>query len=105
MTVSLADRKRFRCSTHSVRYFWDVFNDLSNEDKAKFQQFTTGSDRAPIGGLSNVVITIQRLADTSKLPVSHTCFSMLGLPDYRSKEEMQRKLLLALNETQGFGLR
>jgi hypothetical protein len=95
----------YRSKSRAVVLFWEVFYEMSNENKRKFLQFTTGSDRAPIGGLSNVVITIQKLADPSKLPVSHTCFSMLCLPDYRTKEEMRRKLLLALNETEGFGLR
>jgi hypothetical protein len=85
--------------------FWGIFRAMSHEEKSKFLQFTTGSDRAPVGGLSKVGITIQKMADPTKLPVSHTCFATFGLPDYRSKEEMKEKINLALSETSGFGLR
>jgi hypothetical protein len=78
---------------------------MSNEDKCRFLQFTTGTDRAPVGGLSRVIITIQRMGDPTKLPVSHTCFNIFGLPEYRSKEEMRRKVMMALYETVGFGFR
>jgi ubiquitin-protein ligase E3 A len=91
-------------TSRAVKWFWEIFETLSNSEKCKFLQFTTGTDRAPIGGLSSVVITIQRTGDPSKLPVSHTCFSVFGLPDYPSKMEMRRKIMIALTQTEGFGL-
>jgi ubiquitin-protein ligase E3 A len=95
----------YRVNSKPIRWFWAIFRAMSNKEKAKFLQFTTGSDRAPIGGLSKVGITIQKVADRTKLPMSHTCFSTFGLPCYATKEEMKTKLDLALNETEGFGLR
>jgi ubiquitin-protein ligase E3 A len=95
----------YRPNSRAVRWFWELFGALTNEQKCLFLQFTTGSDRAPLGGLANVVITIQRMSDPTKLPVSHTCFSVFGLPDYPTKEEMARKLMIALTQTEGFGLR
>jgi ubiquitin-protein ligase E3 A len=89
----------------SVRMFWDLFKGFSNARKLRFLQFTTGSDRAPLGGLENVKITIQRMGDPSKLPSSHTCFFIFGLPDYRDREVMRQKVELALTETEGFGLK
>ena len=39
------------------------------------------------------------------LPASHTCFNILDLPvTYKSKEQLQNKLLLALEHAIGFGL-
>jgi ubiquitin-protein ligase E3 A len=95
----------YRPDSRAVRLFWQIFNEFSTAEKARFLCFTTGTDRVPVGGLSKVVITIQRLSDTSKLPISHTCFSVFGLPEYRSKAEMARKIRLAISETEGFGLR
>jgi ubiquitin-protein ligase E3 A len=89
----------------SVKAFWAIFKEFSNEQKLRFLQFTTGSDRAPLGGLSRVRITIQRMGDPSKLPTSHTCFSIFGLPDYRNKILMKKKIEFALAETEGFGLK
>jgi ubiquitin-protein ligase E3 A len=91
-------------SSPSVRLFWELFRGFSKAQKLKFLQFTTGSDRAPIGGLEKLIITIQRMGDPTKLPSSHTCFFIFGLPDYRNKEVMKRKIELALRETEGFGL-
>jgi ubiquitin-protein ligase E3 A len=89
----------------SVRYFWDIFWEFPHERKLKFLQFATGSDRAPVGGLANVKMTIQRRGDPSKLPAWHTCGFIFGLPDYKNKDIMKKRLELALNETEGFALR
>jgi ubiquitin-protein ligase E3 A len=95
----------YMAASRAVRWFWDIFKYMSTGKKKKFLQFTTGSDRAPLGGLSHVPITIQRIADPTKLPISRTCFAIFGLPDYPSREEMAAKIDIALNETTGFGLR
>jgi hypothetical protein len=95
----------YRPTSKPVKVFWEIFQAMSNKEKAKFLQFTTGSDRVPIGGLSKVIITIQKLDDARMLPISHTCFSIFGLPPYPTKAEMRQKIMIALNETEGFGLR
>lgn len=47
-------------------------------------QFTTGSDRAPVGGLGRLPLLIQRSGpDTEHLPTAHTCFNALLLPGVR----------------------
>lgn len=38
------------------------------------------------------------------LPTAHTCFNILDLPVYSSKEVLRERLLLALEHEQGFGL-
>jgi len=39
------------------------------------------------------------------LPVAHTCFNLLDLPkDYSSKDKMRIKLLMAIENSEGFGL-
>ena len=38
------------------------------------------------------------------LPVAHTCFNLLDLPQYRDKVTLRDKLLQAMEETEGFGL-
>jgi hypothetical protein len=94
----------YTSKSNAVKWFWEIFRELTPEQKGKFLRFSTGSDRTPIGGLSEVHLVIQKTGDTKKLPVSHTCFNILGLPDYKSKEEMRRKLLIALEYHEGFGL-
>jgi hypothetical protein len=36
------------------------------------------------------------------LPVAHTCFSIIDLPEYSSKEKMERMLTRAVKEGKGF---
>jgi hypothetical protein len=84
-----------------IRWFWEVFEELNETDRVKFIQFTTGSPRTPVGGF---VITLERTADPTKLPVSHTCFHTFAFPEYRSKVVLKRKIALALSLTEGFGL-
>lgn len=47
---------------------------------------------------------MKRIEDTSRLPVGHTCFNSLDLPEYASKEIMKEKLLFAIMETSDFGI-
>ncbi|RTG80380.1 uncharacterized protein DC041_0001253 [Schistosoma bovis] len=38
------------------------------------------------------------------LPVAHTCANLLDLPQYSCKEILAKKLSLAIQQTEGFGL-
>lgn len=87
-----------------VKWFWEIFDAFPADMKSKFLLFTTGSDRAPVGGLANVIITIQKVNDPTKLPVSHTCFNVFCLPNYSKKNDLKRMLEIALTQTEGFGL-
>ena len=93
-------------SKHSqaVKWFWDIFTNFSPEKKRKFLKFATGTDRSPFGGLSQVKLVVQRGADPSRLPISHTCFNTFTLPDYTSKSAMERLIDYAIEQTEGFGI-
>lgn len=70
--------------------------------------FTTGSDRAPIKGLGDIRFTLAKNGTgDERLPSAHTCFNVLLLPHYSSREVLKAKLLQALENCAegGFGLR
>lgn len=95
----------FTASHPSIVQFWEIVHSLSEEEKRRFLSFSTGSDRIPIGGLSSVQFIIRRASgDTEHLPTASTCFNILHLPQYSSKEKMRQKLLVAINNAEGFGL-
>ena len=52
----------------------------SEELQKKFLLFTTGSDRVPVGGTSDMTIKITRMHKdkTDRLPVAHTCFNQVS---------------------------
>lgn len=39
-----------------------------------------------------------------RLPTSHTCFNVLLLPEYSSKEKLRERLLKAITYAKGFGM-
>ena len=68
-------------NTPVIRYFWEVVHDLPLPLKKKLLFFATGSDRAPISGLSRLQFKIQRSGPHSEnLLVAHTCFNLIDLP-------------------------
>jgi len=89
-----------------IKYLWEVLHELSVEQQKRFLFFTTGSDRVPIGGLGKLQLVISKNGtDSDKLPTAHTCFNHLLLPEYSSKQKLKEKLLTAIQNSEGFGLR
>jgi ubiquitin-protein ligase E3 A len=89
-----------------IKYFWEIVHEFTEEQKKQLLVFTTGSDRIPIGGLSQLQFVIARNGtDSDRLPTSHTCFNALLLADYATKEKLKDRLLVALeNRNCGFYL-
>jgi len=95
----------FAADTPVVAWFWEIVAAMSTADQHKLLSFATGSDRVPVGGFSEMEFVIQRQGEDSEaLPTSHTCFNVLLLPEYSSKEKLQRKLEFAILQTEGFML-
>jgi len=88
----------------TIRAFWQVFHSLEEAQKRQFLLFLTGCDRIPILGMKSLGMIIQRTADAAFLPVAHTCFNLLDLPEYGTKERLKFKLLQAIQQKEGFGL-
>jgi len=89
-----------------ITAFWSVIHSLPFEDKQKFLLFVTGSNKAPVGGLKKLNLRIQRMGPHSdSLPTAHTCFNTLLLPEYSSSDVLKDRLLKAIHECEGFGLK
>ncbi|TYJ15586.1 hypothetical protein E1A91_A10G193500v1 [Gossypium mustelinum] len=111
-----------RCHTnyaggyHSEHYvidmFWEVLKSFSLENQKKFLKFVTGCSRGPLLGFKYLepLFCIQRAAGSAseealdRLPTSATCMNLLKLPPYRSKEQLEAKLMYAINADAGFDL-
>ncbi|KAG5336206.1 UBE3A ligase, partial [Acromyrmex heyeri] len=90
----------YTVDSKAVRNFWQVAHSLPPESQRRLLQFTTGSDRVPVGGLSRLKMVIARHGPDS----DHTCFNVLLLPDYSTIEKLQDRLLKAINYSKGFGM-
>uniref|UniRef100_A0A0K8RUC2 Putative E3 ubiquitin-protein ligase HERC3 n=1 Tax=Crotalus horridus TaxID=35024 RepID=A0A0K8RUC2_CROHD len=93
-------------ATHpTVQMFWEAFHEFPLEKKKKFLLFLTGSDRIPIYGMSSLRMVIQSTSsDEQYLPVAHTCYNLLDLPKYSSKETLSTRLTQAIDHYEGFSL-
>uniref|UniRef100_A0A669B9Y1 HECT and RLD domain containing E3 ubiquitin protein ligase 3 n=1 Tax=Oreochromis niloticus TaxID=8128 RepID=A0A669B9Y1_ORENI len=93
-------------ATHpTVRLFWEVFHEFPLEKKKQFLLFLTGSDRIPIHGMESLRIIIQSTtAEEHYLPVAHTCYNLLDMPRYQTKEMLRRRLTQAVEQYEGFSL-
>ncbi|KAK3611418.1 hypothetical protein CHS0354_034865 [Potamilus streckersoni] len=95
----------FDINSRTIRNFWNVVHSFTEEQKRKLLQFTTGTDRVPVGGLAKLKLIIARNGpDSDRLPTAHTCFNVLLLPDYETKEKLEERLLKAINYSKGFGM-
>jgi hypothetical protein len=95
-----------------ISHLWEILNEFTAEQKKRFLFFVTGTDRAPVGGLSEVRLRVVNggrgdLSNTASMPLpsSRTCFATLVLPLYPSKQILKEKLLIAIENAEGFGMR
>jgi hypothetical protein len=95
----------FNGGSKEVLWFWQILRELEPESKQKLLRFVTGSDRVPLDGFDppfNVTEGSDMTPDM--LPRAHTCFNQIVLPRYPSLEAMKKKVVLAMENTEGFEL-
>ena len=96
----------YTTASRVIRWFWETVHPFTADEKRRLLSFVTGSDRVPVKGLSSLPFCIQRNGPASeRLPTAHTCFNVLLLPEYGSKATLERCLRLAIDNSEGFGLR
>lgn len=89
-----------------IDWFWATFANADSRDQRKLLSFITSSDRIPAMGTTSLVIKITCLGDDSdRYPIARTCFNMLGIYRYRSRNVLEMRLWRAVFESEGFGLR
>ncbi|KAJ2400743.1 hypothetical protein GGI23_001842 [Coemansia sp. RSA 2559] len=89
----------------AVRCFWRIVRALSPERRRRLLAFVTASERVPFGGYARLTFVVQRHGpDSDHLPAAITCFGRLLLPQYASEAKMRAKLLMAIENSSGFGL-
>ena len=102
-----------------VQFFWEILEELKNEQLLLFFKFCTGSTRVPVDGFSAlpgpknkiVKFCIELLNNKNENDKSHklitaqTCFNTIILPQYKTKDEMRKAINIILeSDTNYFGL-
>ncbi|XP_069654269.1 E3 ubiquitin-protein ligase NEDD4 isoform X2 [Haliaeetus albicilla] len=92
-----------------IQWFWKAVLMMDSEKRIRLLQFVTGTSRVPMNGFAELygsngpqLFTVEQWGSPEKLPRAHTCFNRLDLPPYDSFEDLWDKLLLAIENTQGF---
>uniref|UniRef100_A0A182N0Z7 HECT-type E3 ubiquitin transferase n=1 Tax=Anopheles dirus TaxID=7168 RepID=A0A182N0Z7_9DIPT len=96
---------------HVIVWFWAVIDRLSNEQRLRLLQFVTGTSSIPHDGFAGLRgsnglrrFCIEKWGKANALPRSHTCFNRLDLPPYPTPDILYEKLVLAVEETNTFGI-
>ena len=110
------DYKNYNVTDEVIINFWEILNELSQDDLSKFLLFVTGSSRVPIGGFKSLesnrgnknkftIIKIEYIDKSVNYLRAHTCFNRLDLPNYPTKDLLYKAIRFALdNEILGFGI-
>ncbi|PGH10375.1 E3 ubiquitin-protein ligase NEDD4 [Blastomyces parvus] len=104
------DYRGYQEQDEVIQNFWKVIRSWDAEQKSRLLQFATGTSRIPVNGFKDLQgsdgprrFTIEKSGEITALPKSHTCFNRLDLPPYKTYEQLQHKLTIAVEETLGFG--
>ncbi|XP_030753998.1 E3 ubiquitin-protein ligase HECW2 isoform X5 [Sitophilus oryzae] len=94
-----------------VVWFWQAIERFTNEQRLRLLQFVTGTSSIPFegfaalrGSIGSRKFCIEKWGKPNSLPRAHTCFNRLDLPSYPTFEVLYEKLLLAVEETNTFGI-
>ncbi|KAI7846263.1 hypothetical protein COHA_000243 [Chlorella ohadii] len=119
----------YSSSSSTVKHFWSVVRNLSQEDQRSLLKFVTSCSRAPLGGFKHLhpPLTIHKVdcgasllaavggKDVDRLPTASTCSNTLKasaceqqtttcLPNFRRSATLREKLLYAIKSGAGFEL-
>ncbi|KAL8710334.1 MAG: hypothetical protein Q9220_005104 [cf. Caloplaca sp. 1 TL-2023] len=87
-------------------WFWELFAEAAPKQQRALLSFITGSDRLPAMGATSLIIKVNCLGDdVQRYPMARTCFNMIGLYRYPTREILQSRLWRAVAESEGFGLK
>mmetsp|Transcript_14930 Transcript_14930/g.30678 ORF Transcript_14930/g.30678 Transcript_14930/m.30678 type:complete len:293 (+) Transcript_14930:275-1153(+) len=91
----------FSSNAACPRWLSQTLAQLSPDNLRRFLIFCTGSPSLP-PDTEGFEITVQRVPQSEALPVAHTCFSKLDLPDYKDQALFEGKLMKAIQECATF---
>mmetsp|Transcript_18237 Transcript_18237/g.47620 ORF Transcript_18237/g.47620 Transcript_18237/m.47620 type:complete len:800 (-) Transcript_18237:67-2466(-) len=93
----------------TVQWFWEAVLSYTPEQRARLLQFATASSRVPMNGFAELQgsngpqrFSLRQWGCIKDLPRAHTCFNRVDLPAYNSFKLTREKLLLAIENTEGF---
>jgi len=98
----------YKASDNIITWLWEIVSEFSQKELASFVFFISGSIKISHGLLKDEPFHFRKYYTSLEgtLPIAHTCYREMEIPEYKTKEELRQKLLLAIFEGQegyGFG--
>ena len=89
-----------------VMWFWEAFANANPKDQRKLLGFITASDRIPAMGAASLIIKVVcHGVHVGRFPTARTCFNMIALYRYPTRQVLEEKLWKAVSESEGFGIK
>lgn len=86
--------------------FWQIVESFPEPTKEQFLIFVTASSQAPLAGWKDLHLVVKHNGvGDERFPAAYTCFNLILLPKYSSLEVLRQRLLSAIHESSGFGLK
>eukprot|EP00455_Lapot_gusevi_P057883 TRINITY_DN998_c0_g1_i5.p1 TRINITY_DN998_c0_g1~~TRINITY_DN998_c0_g1_i5.p1 ORF type:complete len:424 (+),score=132.75 TRINITY_DN998_c0_g1_i5:103-1374(+) len=104
---SVAQYESYNANHPVVQMFWTMFRErFTEEERRKFLQFTWGRSRLPLSRdtFGSRYFKIQRYGVSNpdkKLPISHTCFFSIEIPEYSNIDIMTDRIRYAIHNCTG----
>lgn len=83
-------------SPSTLSLFWKVMESLSPKEQSGFVRFAWGRSRLPPAKSFSVKMKLTPSVSNT-LPVAHTCFFSIEMPNYTTEDEMKHGLLTAIH--------
>ena len=102
---SITEYEGVEASDQHVKWLWEVLEEMSLEDRIAFLKFVWARSRMPSKSEMSTAFRLQQPSGGAAekpdnyLPCAQTCFFILSLPRYSSKEILRKKLLQAIDCT------
>ncbi|KAL9654662.1 hypothetical protein ABK040_006724 [Willaertia magna] len=95
--IELLDFKGFNNYSTFPHLFKEVLRKFDVVTLRKFLEFTTGQPSLPYNTDRKPIIIQRVMLGSNALPVSHVCSSTIDIPEYRNLEQLEEKLVKALD--------
>ena len=96
---------QYTADSQVIIWLWQILRSSSVEFKQKFLKFATGSQNPPLFGFNmmspKLAISILDKGD-NHMPIAHTCFNKIHIPNYSTKSIFREKLENAIYSNSGF---
>jgi hypothetical protein len=93
----------YSSNSQLIQWFWEIMNEYEEVERKAYLKFIWGRSRLPLslGGFKTKMKITKYSISKSKnadkyLPIAHTCFFSIDIPNYSSKEILRDKLSYAI---------